>query len=360
MVERPVEKRTYVAETTCTQDLARTSFIATGARHGESITVTACGARGLSGTIDVSAERLDAGRLSWGRLFGRPGDNRRCLVSAGEISEAGRDSSAQRAPDKGARKGRGAAAGPAQAPGAQASFREIDWPAEVCPNTMSTVMVLGKLHKGSEIKVHVWSKVPNDVTGAMLRITHNTRKPNVSDEEWQKHLAKREDEWQKAANKRAEREARTPGKKRPERRWKTRTVKVEPQPTAPPPATKVEIRPPQPSVHAEWVPGYWHWAGGSWLWLAGRWRVPEADISAGLTVQAPYDPPPPRDESRSPQPFAGAVWVGGFWQWNGAAFVWIPGSWRVAPGVGVRWQVPYWRPRARGVVFVPGRWVRRR
>lgn len=370
MLHKPISKRTYVADATCAQDLARTSFAATGGRYGESVTVTACGVRGLSGTIDVSAETVEYGRLSLSGGFGRGGfgrggvgrhgDNRRCVVGAAVVTEAGRSSSTTRAPDHplGKRRAGGLSGAPGQTANQARGFRPIDWPGEVCPNTTTTTVQLGKLRKDTEIRVHVWSKVPSDVTGAMLRITHNVAEPNVSDETWARHVAEREAR-RAAERERAERE-RPPRSARKHTRWKTRTVRVEPQPSAPPPAAKVETRPPQPSVHAEWVPGYWHWASPNWLWIRGRWRVPEADVTDGLTVAAPYAPPPVKSEHRPPQPAVAAVWAAGYWQWNGAAFVWVPGSWRIAPGAHVRWQVPRWRTYRRGVVFVPGRWVRRR
>jgi hypothetical protein len=30
----------------------------------------------------------------------------------------------------------------------------------------------------------------------------------------------------------------------------------------------------QPSPYAVWVPGYWNWNGAQYLWVAGYWAVP--------------------------------------------------------------------------------------
>jgi len=57
-------------------------------------------------------------------------------------------------------------------------------------------------------------------------------------------------------------------------------------------------------------------------------------------------PPAPIVEVRAVAPGPRYVWVPGYHAWNGAAYVWTPGSWLVPP-----------RPRA---VWVPGRWVRAR
>ena len=358
MIEKPVTKRTYIADATCAQDLARTSFVAEGTRYGESITVTACGVHALAGSIDVRADRVDTGPMTMSAWFGDRSDNGRCLAGDVVIAEAGRDTSSARAPDQTGGAGKAAARAAGTAPGAVSSFREVEWPESVCPNTMTTTLHLGKLNKGTNIAVHLWSTRPNDVTGAMLRITHNIDKPNVSDEAWARHLARREARRKKALAREAKRkpEPRPPAKKE---RVVARRVRVEPQPMAPPPAQRSEERPPRPSTNAEWISGYWHWSGKDWLWLDGRWRVPEADVAGGLTVAAPHGPPPPRSESRPPAPIVGAVWADGYWQWNGAAFVWVSGSWRIAPGADVSWQAPHWQPHARGVIFVPGRWIRR-
>lgn len=364
MLHKPVTKRTYVAEATCTQDLTRTSFVATGGRYGESVTVTACGVHALAGTIDASAETREYGRQDISGSFGRDSDNRRCLAGDVTIAQAGRESSTARAADPGAgARTATRASTPTGGPAASAvrAFREVDWPGSVCPNTTTTTIQLGKLRKGSDIAVHVWSRQPSDITGAMVRITHNEDRPNVSDEEWARHVAEREARWE-AERKRAERERKPRTRRERQRsvRKPVKVVRVEPPPTAPPPPARAESRPPQPSVNAEWLPGYWHWKSPEWLWIAGRWRVPEADVTGGLTVAAPHEPPAPRFEIRPPQPTVGAVWAAGFWQWNGTAFIWVPGSWRIAPAAGAIWQVPRWRPHRRGVVFVPGRWIRRR
>ncbi len=41
-------------------------------------------------------------------------------------------------------------------------------------------------------------------------------------------------------------------------------------------------------------------------------------------------------------PFAGAIWLGGYWGWGGGRYHWVPGRWE--------------RPRA-GFFWAPHRWV---
>ncbi len=141
--------------------------------------------------------------------------------------------------------------------------------------------------------------------------------------------------------------------------WRQRSVVVVSRPSGPPPAPRAETRTPKPSINAEWRPGYWYWAA-AWAWIAGQWRVPESDITQELTTTAPRLPPAPRAESRPVAPAPHAIWVAGYWQWTGAEFVWIVGSWQFVPTPGARWQSARWKIKVGGAVLLPGRWIRGR
>lgn len=130
------------------------------------------------------------------------------------------------------------------------------------------------------------------------------------------------------------------------------------KPSGPPPAPLAESIPPRLSEHAEWRPGYWQWIDATWVWLAGMWRVPDSDIAANQTTTAPIAPPPLQVETPSVQPVRTAVWIAGFWQWNGTSYIWIPGSWQLRPGTSVEWRAATWQPRGSVHVLVPGAWVR--
>jgi hypothetical protein len=336
MVYRTVTARTFRGVTDCTQDLFTTVFQADGAKWGEAIEVEVCAASGVVAEARISLGHLDVD-LSVGD--GVRQTNGRCVVGDAEVV-AIREASAHPG-------GAGAGGGEAEAAPAggghaeELAFLEIrdvggsDW----CPYGLgairSSTLELWPLEKGTPIRVHVWSATPNDVRGALVRVIHQTGKPNVSDQEWAKHLEKEERE-------RARRHE--PGAPLTEE-------------AGPPPPARVEAQAPRPSVHAEWVPGYWLRAEGQWLWIAGQWRVPEADVSGGLTTCAPGAPPSPRRDASGP-PRAGVVWADGYWGWDGQAWVWVAGGWRVPPQAGVIWRAPSWRPDARGVVFVPEVWIR--
>jgi hypothetical protein len=131
------------------------------------------------------------------------------------------------------------------------------------------------------------------------------------------------------------------------------------KPTTPPPAPLADPQPPKLSAHAEWRPGYWQWFESTWVWLAGQWRVPEQDIVAEQTTTAPAAPPAPQAETPPPAPVQAAVWISGFWQWDGGNWVWVPGSWQLRPSATVTWRATTWQPRGAVHILIPGGWVRR-
>jgi hypothetical protein len=334
---KAVSTRTYAATAACGQNLVDTSFVAEGAKWGESISVVVCGPRAISGHIQI-----DQGSLVWNGSFGSGQDNARCLASPVAVA-----ATAEAAKEPGANGGAADAASTSRAvgPGARpvTAFREIPYRGEACPSHMTTVMQLLPIERGTRIGVRVWSREPNDLEGAILQIRHNIHRPSVSDAEWEKHLAKQEAKRQ-ARIARGEPEAVGEPLQRPH------------EPNGPPPAARAEIRPPRPSVNAEWVAGYFHWAGEDWVWIGGSWRVPTGDVTRGLTVRAPRLPPPLRAETPPLAVAPGLVWVAGYWQWDGHGFVWVPGCWQVAPRRSATWISARWRASAGGVVFVPGGW----
>ncbi len=129
-------------------------------------------------------------------------------------------------------------------------------------------------------------------------------------------------------------------------------------PSGPPPAPLEDAPPPQPSVHAEWRPGYWNWDEGQWVWLAGQWNVPEQDVLQEQTATAPQPPPPPQAEMPPPAPVHAVVWIPGYWMWNRTQWIWIAGSYQLAQ-TGRTWSPPRWRARGSIHVFVPGGWLSR-
>jgi hypothetical protein len=80
--------------------------------------------------------------------------------------------------------------------------------------------------------------------------------------------------------------------------------------------------------------------------------VPAAPVYAPAPAEQDYvvdvAPPPPYVEGVPAIPFAGAIWIGGYWGWNGGRHYWVPGRYEhPRPGYG-------WRPHA--WVQEGGRW----
>lgn len=69
-----------------------------------------------------------------------------------------------------------------------------------------------------------------------------------------------------------------------------------------------------------------------------------------------WAPPPLLVETPPPPPFAAAVWVGGYWVWQGN-WVWAAGRWMAPPRPAYVWVNPYYEHRAGAVVFVDGFWA---
>jgi hypothetical protein len=77
----------------------------------------------------------------------------------------------------------------------------------------------------------------------------------------------------------------------------------------------------------------------------------------GLEIRIGRQAPPRiRRERRTRRTSRDAVWVAGFWDWQGDQWVWIPGRWAVPESRRARWIGPRY-VREYGVVrYVPGHW----
>ncbi|MFH2010204.1 MAG: YXWGXW repeat-containing protein [bacterium] len=329
---------------------------------------------------------------------------------------------------------------------------------------------MNEFHKGAKIRIRIWSAQPNDLEGVIFKLEHSVYQPNVSAKRWIAHL-NRKLKCQSKRRKRQDRKAQPP---RPERRvciigkgfrrpqgmrfthwiktschcsnrmqdpvcwgpkgffaWADANLAKSPQGDCefqqhfyqtgkrfeirvkrqcrcadqprdaacfgasgyrafmlaqvtkridelarqraelekdrrqealrrapPPPRPMLDVRPPRPSRHAIWIAGYWVWNGQRYGWIRGWWRVPAQDVSAGLTTRASKPPPPaPRADPRPPRPVLQAVWTPGSWRWNGRGYVWYRGSWRIPPTGRHQWRRPRWQRIRGGVIFLPGGWT---
>jgi WXXGXW repeat (2 copies) len=77
-----------------------------------------------------------------------------------------------------------------------------------------------------------------------------------------------------------------------------------------------------------------------------------------VTVAVP--PPAPVDEVPPPEPYPGAVWMAGYWDWRADQnrHVWVAGHWATPPRAGVAYMPPSWHADPHGGYYrMPGRWV---
>ncbi len=79
-----------------------------------------------------------------------------------------------------------------------------------------------------------------------------------------------------------------------------------------------------------------------------------AGCAGMLYVQMP--PPPLEVEVRPPPPTDVAVWVDGYWAWNGDNYYWVPGRWEARPRGA--WVPGRWDHEDRGYYWVKGHWDR--
>ena len=92
--------------------------------------------------------------------------------------------------------------------------------------------------------------------------------------------------------------------------------------------------------------------------LAGVLLAAYMAIAANAAVFVRVAPPRPVVERVVRRPAPGYVWVGGYYRWNGRAYLWTPGRWVYPPRPGAIWVAPHWEFVAgrHGYVFVAGFW----
>jgi hypothetical protein len=172
-----------------------------------------------------------------------------------------------------------------------------------------------------------------------------------------------------------------------------------------PPPVRVEVQPERPSADQVWIAGHWARRGNRNEWIGGRWTRPPQDgmvwqrerwdqrdgawyYAEGHWRWASPRPPatvyepvvyapraaahaPPRNltERRTPSPFRGAVWIQGYWGWDGGQHTWVAGHWSAPQHRAAVWTPDRWtrakgngKGKGRGQaqwVLMPGHWSRR-
>ncbi|MDR0478654.1 MAG: hypothetical protein LBH31_02375 [Burkholderiaceae bacterium] len=80
--------------------------------------------------------------------------------------------------------------------------------------------------------------------------------------------------------------------------------------------------------------------------------------SGDAPVYATMAPPAPYVEVQPVIPFAGAIWIGGFWNWSGGRYSWVGGHYE-RPRAGYSYEPRRWSQGSGGHWKLGGGWKRR-
>ena len=83
--------------------------------------------------------------------------------------------------------------------------------------------------------------------------------------------------------------------------YRTRVVRLEQPPQTPPAPTTAEVVTASPAPNALWIPGYWTYDGRAYSWLPGHWELPPANARSCVTAH---------------------------WDQQGERYYWIPSYWQ--------------------------------
>ncbi len=70
----------------------------------------------------------------------------------------------------------------------------------------------------------------------------------------------------------------------------------------------------------------------------------------------PAPPAPPNADVVTPSPSPNALWVPGYWDYNGSGYAWAAGHWELPPPNAQTYIAAHWENRAGSYVFVRGYW----
>lgn len=347
----------------CGQGPYRLEMPSLRAKFGEELRVYACGLHDIAGNYRYTViEDDEPARIGDESAFGHGDrDNAACKVNrTATASTANGAASGQASGGGGTSPGTATGAQPVEAAqGASLTTVAVEQVTDIPTSCTARIEIINMTHTAEtdfapvegRLVLEIWSEEPNDYEGMVFVVEQHAVVADMTLERWT-----------------AYREA--------DRAWRERynafiegqvaaghTSYVDTTVTAPPPPPpRAETPPPRPSKNARWVPGYWHYESTKFHWIAGLWDVPQADIDQELTVVAPTPPPTtppaaaPADAPKDPAPTATAVWAPAHWEWDGRAYIWIAGAWRIPPKQGVTWQPSRWSVKGRGAIYIPGGW----
>lgn len=85
--------------------------------------------------------------------------------------------------------------------------------------------------------------------------------------------------------------------------------------------------------------------------------APVAQRSYRVVQQVPPPPVPPTvNEVVTPSPAANAVWIPGYWSYDGNSYAWVSGHWEIPPANTHQYVAAHWENQGAGYFFVPSYW----
>jgi len=357
--KKPYETRERVAYRPgdrCGQGPYRIETDSLRAHYGEQIVVYACGAHEISGNYRLTVERKGRDETPSERAFGFRRDNEACKGDRAAVVQSGTGTGTGAGAGAGAGSARKGSAGGAVAPPAKVKPTALGRVAGVPEQCKARSWIIDSTYEAygddvaldGHLVLDLWSDEPNDLEDLVFVIEKKAVVADMTVERWRK-FQDAERAWFDRYRAYLDGEVAA---------GRTTLIDMKVK-SPPPPPPRAEKQPPRPSRNARWLPGYWHYEGASFHWIAGLWQVPEEDVAKNLTVQAPKPPPaapPVVEKPREPRPTATAVWAPGQWQWDGRAYVWVDGAWRIPPSGQHTWKPSGWSITAGGATFVPGGW----
>jgi hypothetical protein len=88
----------------------------------------------------------------------------------------------------------------------------------------------------------------------------------------------------------------------------------------------------------------------------GRYPNPDDRAYRVSHAHAIPQPPPTPQENIPPQPAPNAMWIAGYWIYDGRSFTWTSGRWEIPPPFAHTYVPAHSEVRNGQTVFVPGYW----
>jgi len=73
-------------------------------------------------------------------------------------------------------------------------------------------------------------------------------------------------------------------------------------------------------------------------------------------LPTPPAPAPQPPSAAMPPPAPNALWVQGYWSFDGTRYTWVNAHWEVPPPLATSYVPAHWEQQNGGYVFVPGYW----